>query len=183
MNYRESIFIEPLDRRLLLSVSVVNHNLLINGTNNNDVIVVTQFSDHFTVQVGNQSKSIPRTGIKQVVAYGLKGDDRIDLHGCAVHVLVHGDEGDDTVFGGSGGDRIFGGDDDDVLKGGAGNDTIEGGDGKDTMYGNAGDDSFHADDVFWEDHLDGGPGHDRARIDINVGVFDHDRTRNVEDHD
>jgi Ca2+-binding RTX toxin-like protein len=175
------IIIETLDQRLLLSVSVVGHNLRITGTNNNDVIIVTQFSDHFTVRLGQQRQSIPRTGIKQIVAYGLEGDDKIDLHGCTVHVLVNGDEGDDTILGGRGNDRIFGGQDDDLIKGGAGNDTMEGGDGEDKLYGNAGDDSFHTDDVFWEDSIDGGAGRDRAKIDIDVGVFNHDHVDNVED--
>lgn len=65
------------------------------------------------------------------MAYGLGGDDRLDLRG-----------GDDFGFGGPGADTLLGGTGHDVLLGGPGDDVLEGAEGDDVLEGGAGDDTL-----------------------------------------
>jgi Ca2+-binding RTX toxin-like protein len=177
----EPVTMELLDVRLCLSVAVIGINLRIEGNDADNAIRVTQSASQFAVKIDGKAKSFPRTGIKQIVVSGNNGNDKIDLRGNTPRVLVHGDEGDDTILSGKGNDRLFGDENDDIVKGGAGNDTIEGGEGEDALYGNAGNDSFHANDEFWSDFLDGGSGEDRAKVDFSSTFFDSDEVDSIED--
>jgi Ca2+-binding RTX toxin-like protein len=80
---------------------------------------------------------------------------------------VRGGGGNDEVFPGAGGDRIWGGEGRDQLVGGLGGDTITAGPGRDFLAGEEGNDTFYARDRA-ADTLWGGPGHDRARIDVGL---------------
>lgn len=102
----------------------------INGTPNNDLILVFGGDDEVKGGAGNDC--IVATGGFNLID-GDSGND----------VIITGD-GDDEVFGGSGDDIVFtsggsdfiyGGSGDDTLIGGSGEDTIDGGTGKDTCEG------------------------------------------------
>ncbi|MEP7350572.1 MAG: cadherin domain-containing protein [Sphingorhabdus sp.] len=109
------------------------------------------------------------------------GDDIIDLSGqgpsgvdYAKSVIVHGDEGNDTIIGGAGTDTLYGDDGNDVIFGYRGADTLHGGAGDDTLYGDdlgfngiAGDDLIYGqagNDILYggarTDRLEGGDGND-----------------------
>lgn len=104
-------------------------NLIIGGTNANDVIsvrpnktpgLIDVFMNRELVAQESQS-SITGT----IVAYGLSGNDNISvLATLAIPVNFLGQGGNDT------------------LVGGAGNDTLDGGTGHDMLTGNAGKDSY-----------------------------------------
>ncbi len=95
--------------------------------------------------------------------YGTKRRDR----------LV-GTAGRDIVCALGSSDRVEAAAGDDVVIGGAGRDVIYGGPGADWLFGSAGDDLLLARDG-QPDIVDGGPGRDRARVDVGL-----DRTRGVE---
>lgn len=109
--------------------------LFITGTQNNDIILISQTTDTNIVQVRingvNKGEFTPSGG---VYAWGLAGDDQIIA--------------DDTFynresmfFGGIGNDYLVGGWGNDVLIGGYGNDHLEGGpDGFDILIGGFGND-------------------------------------------
>jgi Ca2+-binding RTX toxin-like protein len=86
----------------------------------------------------------------------ISGTPRIDL--------LDGEAGEDRVSGAGGADTLYGGSHVDVLTGGSGNDFIDPGPWSDTVVAGEGDDHIRAADST-ADHLDGGPGNDRAIID------------------
>ena len=87
--------------------------------------------------------------------------------------LVAGEPGSELV-GGPGGDWLIGARGPDNLRGGPGEDRIVGGRGGDQLFGGRQNDTFFARDIT-RDHVLGGPGRDRARIDVR-----RDLTRSIE---
>ncbi len=109
--------------------------------------------------------------------YGGGGNDYID--GSGGSDLIRGGPGNDSVNGGSGGDRLYGDRGRDRLHGdgpfgGAGDDLLFGGRGADVVSGGGGRDVIYARDGY-ADHLRGGRGTDRARVDRGL-----DRTSGIE---
>jgi uncharacterized delta-60 repeat protein len=77
----------------------------------------------------------------RLVAYGLGGDDDIEVAGSiAVPAWLYGGVGNDRLRGGAGHDVLLGGSGDDLLVGGGGRDLLIGGLGADRIVGNADDD-------------------------------------------
>lgn len=114
--------------------------------------------------------------------FGGSGDDLLVANDDFFVVLVGG-PGNDTLRGGALGDYLDGNEGSDLLVGGKGsdhpsgqqgNDRIVGGPGRDWCLGGSGNDTFYARDGF-RDSIRGGPGIDRARIDVGL-----DRVRRVE---
>lgn len=105
------------------------------------------------------------------------------LPGCTVvgtagDDVLTGTPGRDVICGLGGKDRLIGGTGNDVLRGGAGADRLQGGAGGDRLIGGAradrlaggrGRDILYARDGV-RDHLDGGGGSDRARVDRRKDV-------------
>ena len=116
------------------------------------------------------------------VVYGGSADDLLIGNDQLGHGLFGGPGADtlkggarnDFLFGGRGSDILIGGDRSDDLWGQRGNDRILAGRGRDTSLGGSGNDTFYARDGF-RDAIGGGPGTDRARIDVGL-----DRLRRVE---
>jgi Ca2+-binding RTX toxin-like protein len=116
------------------------------------------------------------------VVYGGSADDLLIGNDHLGHVLFGGPGADtlkggarnDVLLGGSGSDILIGGDRSDYLSGQRGNDRILAGSGRDTCLGGSGNDVFFVRDRL-RDLVGGGPGTDRARIDVGL-----DRVRRVE---
>lgn len=96
-----------------------------------DVIQLTGDADYF-------DQSVVFSNIEQI--NGGAGDDVIEFLGLNVPVVVHGDDGNDTILLSSINDTAFGDAGNDVLHGRAGDDTLDGGTGNDILAGGLGDD-------------------------------------------
>jgi len=179
--------LEHLESRQVLAnwgVSVVEGVLTIEGTNQNDRIVVAVADElgNLSVQFNTQAPqlfdpaSLEATFSSIVINAG-GGNDRVIVgEGVLLGVTVNGGAGNDWVWGGGGGDTLHGdhGNDhvygrggDDFLAGDAGNDKVWGGDGDDHMEGGDGHDHLHGwlgDDEGWGgngfDHVHGDDGND-----------------------
>lgn len=88
-------------------------------------------------------------------------DHRDVICGLGGSDVLNGNGGNDVLVGGPGNDGLSGGNGDDLLYGGPGDDRLQGDHGRDRVYGGVGNDTIFAWDGF-ADHLDGGPGVDRA---------------------
>lgn len=102
----------------------------IDGTNGNDTLLGTRFSDEID---GDAGRDILR---------GRGGNDRLD-----------GDGGNDSLWGDDGNDSLEGDDGNDRLSGGAGRDRLEGGDGDDVLTGGRGADVFEFDRTDGNDRI------------------------------
>ncbi len=78
---------------------------------------------------------------KRLIAYGLGGDDDIQVVGSiGISAWLYGGDGNDRLKGGDGDDVLLGGEGDDLVVGGSGRDLMIGGTGADRLVGNADDD-------------------------------------------
>ena len=91
--------------------------LLLQATDNNDIIHGYESNDSLTGLAGNDTLK------------GHGGDDLLD--GGDGNDNLDGGAGNDVLIGGAGNDILYGGDDDDIIIGGTGNDYLEGGEGSD----------------------------------------------------
>ena len=110
-------------------------NLILNGTNENDVI---------------------RGRARDDVIRGRGGSDR--LFGNGGDDTLRGDRGNDTLIGGPGNDQLVGGSGDDTLQGNGGRDKLKGKSGNDILSGGGGADRLSGGGG--QDILDGGGGRD-----------------------
>ncbi|MGB7160876.1 MAG: calcium-binding protein [Tepidisphaeraceae bacterium] len=111
-------------------------NVIVNGTNGDDVILVA--GDSSGVSVLGLAARVNLTSTEAVndrlTINGLAGDDVIEASGLAAGTLgltADGGAGEDIIIGSAGNDILLGGDDDDVITGGPGTDAIDGGPGDD----------------------------------------------------
>jgi Ca2+-binding RTX toxin-like protein len=109
-------------------------NVVVNGTNGDDVATVTGTGP--SAQVSGLPALVSVTGAiagsDRVTVNALGSDDVVDASTLAANsalLTADGGEGDDVLIGGNGNDVLLGGPGDDVLIGGPGNDTIDGGPG------------------------------------------------------
>ena len=109
-------------------------NVVVNGTNGDDVAVVTGAGPDAQVTglPALVSVSGAIAGSDRVTVNALAGADVVDASGLSANsalLTLDGGDDDDVLIGGDGNDVLLGGQGDDVLIGGPGNDTIDGGDG------------------------------------------------------
>jgi Ca2+-binding RTX toxin-like protein len=179
--------VEILEDRRLLSATLANGVLTVNGTNRNDFIRVLPKDGNLIVQVNKTHQTFKQADVKSLKVNGLSGNDNISFGSTTIGATVDGGDGNDvllgtanadTIAGGKGNDYIFagggndsvsGGDGNDVIIGGKGNDTIRGGAGNDVLIGAEGDDQLFGDagndpliGAAGNDKIDGGAGVDRA---------------------
>jgi Ca2+-binding RTX toxin-like protein len=109
-------------------------NVVVNGTNGDDVAAVTGTGPN--AQVGGLSALVSVSGAiagnDRIAVNGLAGADVLDASGLSADstlLTLDGGDGDDVLIGSEGNDVLLGGPGDDVLIGGPGNDTIDGGPG------------------------------------------------------
>lgn len=187
--YRRVLGLESLDRRELMAVvgavnpdvltgvpdaqivvprvtiGVVNHDLVINGTHRGDHVEVTLKGDKFVVTEPDRITRISTSMVTggDVIFNGYQGDDYFS-NATSLKVTANGGEGTDTLIGGAKNDSLDGGDGTDYLYGGAGDDVLKGGLGEDYLYGDGGNDTLQAGNGSLHDsnynYLDGGAGND-----------------------
>jgi Ca2+-binding RTX toxin-like protein len=106
--------------------------IVINATNGDDVIVIT--NDNGVIRVQGLATEVTITGFEaandRLVINGLGGDDVIQASGLSgIQLTADGGNGDDVLIGSPGNDILRGGAGDDVLIGGGGQDVLDGGPG------------------------------------------------------
>jgi len=113
-------------------------NVIVNGTNDNDSIVVV--GDATGTSVLGLAARVNITGAEaandQLTIQAQDGDDAVDASGLvvgAIQFAADGGNGDDVLVGGAGDDNLKGAAGDDVLIGGPGQDILDGGDGDNTV--------------------------------------------------
>jgi Ca2+-binding RTX toxin-like protein len=109
--------------------------IVIDGTNGDDVITIT--NENGVITVHGLKADIVITNFDandRLVINGLGGNDVIEASGLS-GILFTGDGGDgnDVLIGGAGADVLLGGAGDDVLLGGPGLDTLDGGSGNNVV--------------------------------------------------
>jgi hypothetical protein len=133
-----------------LAATIVSSARVINGTSEDDVIVVSGFRSH-----------VINSGAGNDVICGSVGNDRIDA-GLGDDYVLSG-AGKDTIRGGAGNDTISGGAGNDKISGGAGADSLSGGTGRDNLQGASGADQLSG--GLGSDMLFGGAGNDSLQGD------------------
>jgi Ca2+-binding RTX toxin-like protein len=109
-------------------------NVVVNGTNGDDVAVITGTGPDARVADLSALVSVSGAiaGSDRLTVKGLAGADVVDaseLSADSTLLTLDGGDGDDVLIGGQGNDILLGGAGDDVLIGGPGDDTIDGGPG------------------------------------------------------
>jgi len=109
-------------------------NVIVNGTNGDDVVVVA--GDPSGTSVLGLAARVSIAGAEaandRLTVNALAGDDVLDASSVAtgaIQLTLNGGDGDDVLVGGNGNDTLLGGPGDDVLLGGPGNDSLDGGPG------------------------------------------------------
>jgi Ca2+-binding RTX toxin-like protein len=125
--------------------------LYVGGTAGNDVITFRPSNAiggiAVTIQnaaTGGATVSLGRfapTG--HIIAYGLAGNDTIQVATSTIGGVVYSVSAPAMFFGGDGNDKLIGGTGNDVLVGGAGNDILIGGGGRDVLIGGTGADRVY----------------------------------------
>jgi Ca2+-binding RTX toxin-like protein len=175
--------LETLEDRAVPTASVVAGNIVIQGTNYNDVVSISH-----TVRDGRSLYDVVENGHVtrfdarsqnihgSVIFNGGYGNDSFTNY-TILPSIADGGYGNDVMVGGTGNDTLRGGFGNDRLTGGLGNDFLDGGDGGDTLYGQAGNDILYG--STGTDLLDGGDGNDTlhggADMDFLFGGFGDDR--------
>jgi Ca2+-binding RTX toxin-like protein len=183
--------LESLESRRLLSASIENGVLMVDGTNHSDEITLRLNHD----DSGKLDVSI-NGEVTQFTVSDITGGVKIEGHNGKDHLMVSDTEGDitlnvtmmggsgrDVLRGGAETDELFGGNGKDLIYAGGGDDWCVGGRGNDEMHGEAGDDVLHGgrgkDELNGDegdDDLDGGKGKDAVfGDDGNDDFSSHDR--------
>lgn len=156
---------ESLESRTLLSASVKDGVLIINGTGGGDSIHVSSGGaegfNMYIVMEGGTPKTFTQN-ISKIKITGKGGNDVITCANISNKTPVHfdGGAGGDTIHGGNGNDTLLGKGGNDELHGLDGKDKIEGGKGRDTLAGGPG-----------KDNLTGGPGKDFIQASAQRSAF------------
>src|SRR5262245_39850085 len=165
---RAQLCLESLDDRMLLaaSVSVVQGNLVIQGSSGSDRAVVSDDhsggTDCYKVELNGHNSFFNRSLVTGKIKFdGGAGNDYFrnatscvsEATGRSGKDSLIGGAGHDELFGDDGNDSLEGGGGDDYLYGGAGNDVMHGGDGGDSLLGSYGNDVLYGDSG--NDHLFG----------------------------
>lgn len=116
--------------------------LVVVGSSASDTIVFTPGPNPGDIAVrinGSAIGTYHPTG--RIIAYGLAGDDDIQVAGSiSLPNWLFGGDGNDRLNGGNGANVLVGGSGDDLMVGGSGRDLMIGDDGADRLIGNGGDD-------------------------------------------
>jgi Ca2+-binding RTX toxin-like protein len=175
---------ENLESRRLLSASLVNGVLTVEGTTGNDTISISNKAgdfSHFTVTINGTAEDFLRSDLhsslsspfRPIFVYGRSGNDMIEVDNSNGVVnfgmWFEGNDGNDTIIGGDLPDTLFGRDGDDEIHGGKSSDIMVGGEGKDDIFGGGGNDAIRGgadnDRISGgkaNDWLFGGAGNDRV---------------------
>jgi Ca2+-binding RTX toxin-like protein len=157
------MWIELLESRYHLTVTVSQHMVRITGTPRADVVSLKLFQKVLIVTDNGTVQRIAMPAVRTIVVETGAGDD-----------VVTSDDGVTAAM------TLLGGEGDDWLGGGGGADRIDGEGGADSMYGGAGDDTLLSGTYVFNllnplgspppdaDVLDGGPGVDTADYSARI---------------
>jgi Ca2+-binding RTX toxin-like protein len=152
-------FIEPLERRSMLSASLDAEGMLtVVGRAGPDKITVYLAPDdpaHLVVKVNRKSFVFNTADVQGMHIAGRRGADRLVIDESFGQIFIPA-----TITGGAGKD---------VLAGGSGDDQLYGQGGMDKLYGNAGFDWVIGGAM--ADYVDGGAGFDVLGIDPAIDTF------------
>src|SRR5688572_21828395 len=109
--------------------------VLVDGTDQNDVILIEPDAGGVRVTVNGVSDIRSLDGFKGVQVSGLAGNDHISIAKGMAATTVEGGLGDDTLIGGSGNDSLRGNEGSDDIRGRGGNDRLDGGLGVNRIRG------------------------------------------------
>jgi Ca2+-binding RTX toxin-like protein len=140
-------------------------NVIVNGTNGDDDIVVASGITSTLVMGLSAVVSVftADAALDRLTVNALGGNDHVQATGLAIGVIgltLSGGIGDDVLIGSNGSDVLNGDDDNDTITGGAGDDTIQLGAGNDRSIWNPGDGS---------DLVEGGDGVDTVEVNGSDG--------------
>jgi Ca2+-binding RTX toxin-like protein len=124
-------------------------NIIVNGTQTNDTIVVSGSAGAFLITGLSVAITVTNSepAIDNLTINALGGHDNVDASSLASNVIkltINGGLGNDTLLGSQGGDMLNGGDGNDAIFGSGGNDTFtwNPGDDNDIFDGQAGNDTL-----------------------------------------
>lgn len=124
-----------------IGAEVLGGDLVISGTDGNDIIVVELAADDPT---------------KENVSINGESQGLFDLAALTGSIRIHGGAGNDKLTIGAGitqAAELFGGPGNDVLRGGAGDDILDGGAGNDVLNGGKGNDTYRFADGWGNDKI------------------------------
>jgi Ca2+-binding RTX toxin-like protein len=172
-------FCEILESRRLLSVSLSDGILLVQGTTADDEVNIFRTVDDVVVDLNGHEDRFPAGEVGGILVDTGFGADQIILsRQLQIRSQLKGGRGNDSISGGDARDVIFGEGGDDNLYGGGGNDVLDPGGEADTILGGTGNKDLidyswrtgdlHV-DISSEDHDDGESGeHDSVLTDVEV---------------
>ncbi|MGH7176643.1 MAG: calcium-binding protein, partial [Tepidisphaeraceae bacterium] len=138
-----SMNLETLESRRMLSVSVSNGIVRVRGTEQPDDIQIRQDLRNIYITDNGVKNTLAKSRVSRIIVDTLGGDDIVQASQQVTRrMLVRAGQGADSVTGGAANDQIFGGDNDDLLRGGGGKDKLWGERGDDVVQGNADNDSL-----------------------------------------
>src|SRR5688572_19372314 len=174
---------EALEGRRMMSASVSNGVLWVNGTAGNDKLEVDQSgSDVYVFENGLLSRIFPVGSFQRLSVSGGEGDDHIKVfNGVTAPAFLYGNGGSDAMIGtaradymtgGSGNDFLTALDGNDSVYGDGGNDSVFGGNGTDLVVGGGDNDFLYGDagnDQCWggtgNDYVTAGAGDDYVQLE------------------
>ena len=125
--------LESLERRRLLSASLVAGTLTVEGTAGNDEIVLRREGTVLHARVNTTVTDFTYASVTNIKVFGLAGNDLVRFEEIAKPATLDGGAGNDRLIGGAGSETFFGGDGSDIMDGRLGADTFNGGGGIDTV--------------------------------------------------
>jgi Ca2+-binding RTX toxin-like protein len=176
---RTMLDVEALGDRTLMSATLTNGTLFVDGTANHDTVVVSRqyFEGQWWVRVNERVSDgtflyapkdswFRQADVRSISFSGGNGHDSFTnnthlpstAYGGAGNDTLRGGSGVDKFYGNAGHDLLFGNGGNDHLYGDAGNDVIQGGAGIDRLYGGADNDKLFGGSSY--DYLYGGGGDD-----------------------
>src|SRR3954464_4894927 len=133
--------LESLEGRRLLSASIVDGVLVVEGTQQSDRMAISLDHDDHTkvdVVVNGETSMFALADITGGVSMnGMGGKDKMNVVEDEGPVMLNV-----TMKGGSGRDILHAGSGDDDMNGGNGKDSLDGGAGKDNLFGSNGNDDL-----------------------------------------
>jgi ELWxxDGT repeat protein len=109
-----------------VSTLVSQGTLLLNGTDGNDNIHVSENNNVITVNVNGETQTYQDNEIQNILVHAGAGDDAVTIDdNITKPATIYGEDGNDTLQGGGGDDQIDGGLGDDSMIGGDGFDVID----------------------------------------------------------
>jgi Ca2+-binding RTX toxin-like protein len=172
-------FCESLESRRLLSVSLSDGVLLVQGTSADDRLNIFRTVDDVVVDLNGDDQQFPMNTVSVIlVDTGFGADSVILSRSLQIRAQIKGGRGNDSISGGDGRDTIYGDGGDDYLYGGGGDDVLDPGGEEDTILGGTGSrdlvnysdrtGDLHV-DISGEDHDDGESGeHDSVLTDVEI---------------